>query len=381
MSDNNEQENEIDFTKLQPWNNKDYPVAVNSIRYNQDFTLLTLGTSKGYKIFFASNLKPANDPTEAVTNLGDINIAMTYYKSSLVFLLPSRNNSNYSNNEIIVFDDFYQDKFATFKDKSEEILNFFVSKNTLFLITLSKIIVLEILSFKIIEIINNINSINQLLSYNYFDFIAYTELKDKQKIFIKYYHHQNQRIVSLNKKIVNSSFDYMQTIQLSPSGQLIAVVSIFGNKIHIYYTQTGKLKECIFLSPFILTIERVLFSKKENYILTLKNENKFHIYKIGKKQNDNPKCVCNKYNDKNITMENKEENTGIFGFFRKSSRNKDIKDAHAFSEFVGNLSFIDFDGQQNKDLILINKQGQFYKYHFKKKPCGRITPTFSFQWE
>ena len=58
----------------------------------------------------------------------------------------------------------------------------------MFVITLSKIIVLEILSFKIIDIINNINSMNQLISYNYYDFIAYSELKEKTKVYIKYYH-------------------------------------------------------------------------------------------------------------------------------------------------------------------------------------------------
>ena len=48
IQDKNE---EIDFTKITPWNSREYPVRVNSIRYNQDFSLLTLGTSKGYKIF------------------------------------------------------------------------------------------------------------------------------------------------------------------------------------------------------------------------------------------------------------------------------------------------------------------------------------------
>ena len=43
--------------------------------------------------------------TDEVIKLGDISIAMAYYKSSLVFLLPSRYNKSYSNNEIIVFDD------------------------------------------------------------------------------------------------------------------------------------------------------------------------------------------------------------------------------------------------------------------------------------
>ena len=47
----------IDFSRTVHWNSGEHPVKVNSIRYNQDFILLTLGTSKGYKIFSIENLK------------------------------------------------------------------------------------------------------------------------------------------------------------------------------------------------------------------------------------------------------------------------------------------------------------------------------------
>ena len=52
-------------------------------------------------------------------------------------------------------------------------------------------------------------------------------------------------------------------IHLLPSGLLIGILSIYGNKMHIYYSQTDKLKEYIFLGPNIQTIEKILFSKKE----------------------------------------------------------------------------------------------------------------------
>ena len=385
MSENNNDDSEdiIDYTKLQPWNSRDYPITVNSIRYNQDFSLLTLGTSKGFRIFLTSNLRPAHEPTDEVIKLGDISIAMAYYKSSLVFLLPSRFNKEYSNNEIIVFDDFYQSKFATFKYKSEEILNFFVSKNVIFLITLSQIIVLEILSFKIIDIICNTNSINQLLSFNFYNFIAYSELKDKKNVFVKFYQNDQNKITSSIIRKIGFNFDYMQTFQLSPTGNLLAIVSIYGNKIHIYYTQNGKLKDCLYLSAYIQTIEKVFFSeKKANYFLVLKNDNKFNVYKIGKNQAENPKCVCDKYDDSKVTVQNQEEKTtGIFGYLRRFSKNYDIKDPHAFSEFNGNLLFVDFDRTKNKDIILINESGVFIKYHLKKKPCGHISPILTFQWE
>ena len=383
MSDEkNYSDNIVDFTKIEPWNTRECAIKVNSIRCNQDYTLLTLGTSKGYRIFLTSTLRPAHQPTDEVNKLGDINIAMSYYKSSLVFLLPSRNNQDYKSREIIVFDDFYQKEFASFKEKSEDILNFFVSKNVVFIITLCKIIVLEIFTFKIIDIINNINSMNQLLSYNYFDHIAYTDLKDKKRIFLRYYHNENNKIVSHSKKSITYNFDYVQTFQLSRSGHILAIVSIYGNKIHLYYTQNGELKDCLLISQYMETIVKVLFSEKSNYLFVLKIDNKFNIYKIQKEKVNKPKCVCSKYDDSKVEPQIKEENnSGIFGYFRKYSKNKDLKDAHAYSEIEGELSFVYFDKNKNKDLILINKNGQYIKYQLKKKPCGHISPSLCIQWE
>lgn len=382
MNEENNIENNL--TNLNPWNSKDYPVEVNSIRYNQDFSLLVLGTSKGYKIFLTSNLKPAHEETEEVKNLGDISIAMAYYKSSLVFCLPSKYNQNFTNSEIILFDDFYQLKLASIKDKSEEISDFFISKNVLFLITLSKIVVVELKTFQIVDIIRNINSTNKFLSFNFVDFMAYTLLKEKKKIFVKYYQNEHNKIVSAINKEIALNFEFLQTLQLSPNGDVVGAVSIFGNKIHIYSTLDGKLKDCIFLGPTVQTIEKIFFSEiKPNYLFVLKNNNKFYIYKLSKVKGDNPLCVCSKYDDRYISAssDQKAKNTGIFGFFRKSSKNKDIKDPHAYSEFEGEIKFIDFDRNKRKDIIFINKKGEYIKYHFNKKSSGNLTPIFKIQWE
>ena len=372
-----------DLSRLSPWNSREYPVRVNSIRYNQDYSLLSLGTSKGYKIFLTSNLRPAHEDTEIVKNLGDIYIAMCYYKSSLVFFLPSRYNKNFSCKELIIFDDFYQKKIASFKDKSEELLNIFVSKNIILMITLSKVIVAEIFSFKIIDIIDNINTMNKLLSYNFYDFIAYIKLKDKKKVFIKNYHNKNHTITSLTKKNINSNFEFMQAISLSSKGEYLGIVSIFGNKMHIYNILNNSLSYCIYLGPNIFAIEKIFFSeKKSNYFFVLKNENKFNIYKLPNNQEIIKKCVCDKYDDSNISTENKEEGiAGIFGYLKKFSKNKDIWESHASGGLVGEIEFIDFDRNKNKDIIFINKNGEFMKYHFSKKPNGNIIPNLKIQWE
>ena len=381
------QDDITNFSNLIPWNNREYPIRVNSIRYNQDYSLFTLGTSKGYKIFLSSNLRQAHDESEIVKNLGDIYLAMNYYKSSLVFFLPNRYNKNFSSNEIIIFDDFYQKKIASFKDKSEELLNFFVSKNILLIITLSKVIVVEIYSFKIIDIIDNINTMTKLLSFNFYNFIAYVKLKDKKKVFIKYYQNDKHKIVSLTKKNISSNFEFMQALSLSPTGNLLGIVSIFGNKMHIYNIKDQSLKYCIYLGPNIFAIEQIFFSeKKENYFFVLKNENKFNIYKLPKNQEEkknNNICICDKYDDSQISTETKEENglAGFFGYFRKLSKNKDIWESHANGDLIGDIEFLDFDRNKNKDIIYINKNGVFMKYHFNKTPSGNIFPNLKVQWE
>ena len=137
----------------------------------------------------------------------------------------------------------------------------------------------------------------------------------------------------------------MQVLTLSSCGKFLCIVSIFGNKIHIYNTQNETLKFCIYLGPTIQVIEKVLFSeKKSKYFFILKNENKFNIYKLPIDDSNIKGCVCNKYDDSNISTEKKKEGFGgFFGYFKKFSKNKDIWESHASGELPGEIDFIDFD--------------------------------------
>jgi len=379
-NENSKENGTPDYEKLTPWNFHEYPVRVNSIRYNQDFSLLTLGTSKGYKIFLASNLLPAHEDTLAIKNLDDISIAMVYFKSSLVFLLPSRYNENFTNSELIIFDDFHQKKIASFKDKTEELLNFSLSTNIILLVTISRITVIELNTFKIIDIIDNVNTMNKLFSFNFHDYVAYLKLDDKKNIFVKYYQNENHKIKSLVKKKFSSNFEFLQIISLSPCGNYLCIVSIFGNKIHIFDIKNDKLKYCMYLGGSILVIEKIFFSEKNsNYLFVLKKENKFNVYKLPLKTKTENECVCKKYDDNKISTENKKEG-GFFGYFRRFSKNKDLWESHANGELDGQILFLDFDRNKNKDIIYINEGGEFIKYHFNKTHTGNILPYVKVQW-
>lgn len=381
----------MDFSKVKPWNSGEYPVVINNIRFNQDYTLLTLATSRGYKIFSSKTLMKVQEETELVRDFGNLNIVMTYYSSNIVFFTAKKNNPNISTKELIIFDDFTQKKISNFTSKEENIIDFYVSKNAIFIGLQNKVVILELLSMKIINIIENIEINNKLLSYNNYNIIAYTLQKMNKKIFIEYYYFNEHIIDRIEKKFIKTSFDYAQLIKISPSGSFIAVVSLIGSKIHIYNIANNKLIECILIGTKIYNIEKLSFiNKKENYILININNKKISIYKLNKKYiiegiNKNnikdAKCVCCKYNDDDIINGRikLDNNFSFFDYFWVT-KNQDIKESHV-SVMVPNLIlFSEFFFIFTKSFVIIDKIGYYYIYFFLKEKTNRLPPFNSCKW-
>ena len=383
-----EKKKEPDLSKLVPWNSNENPLKVNSIRYNQDYSLLVIATSKGYKIFSSLTYKSLEEKNEEINNFDDIHVADTYYSSSIVLLLPSKFNKNYQNNEIIFFDDYFKKKIATFKLKNEYIMNFYTCKNLIIIITINKLIIIELISLKVIDIIEDIAYNDKILSFNSSNnSIAYTKAIDRKTLYINIYKDEKNFITSRKSIKINTNFDFIQIFQFSPSGKYIVVSSIFGNKIHIYNTADGNLKNCFFLGPKIQTFERIFFSeKKPNYLLFIKNDKNLNVYKLGKYKDKeiNYKCICNLDNDQDLVnriSQFEEQNQGNSNKINRSlSKNKNIKEPHVFTDFDERLLFGDFDRNKHKDIVLINKKGKLFKYHFNKKQGGKIAPIISVQW-
>ena len=360
-------------------------MKINSIRYNQDYRLIIVSTSKGYRIFSTSNFKLLSEENDDILNFGDIHIADLYYSSQLVFLLPSKFNKDYKNNEIIIYDDYFQKKKGNFKLKNDSINNFFISKDIMFIITLKNIIIVELCCLKIIDIIEDIAYNDKIISINSFNYLAYSKQSDRKTIYINYFKSDNHRIISKYQKKIITNFDFIQIMNFSPLGDKIAAISIYGNKIHIYDSISGKLKYCIFLGHKIQSIEKLYFSeKKPNYLLFVRNDKYFSIYKLGKAKEKEqvPKCICNMDNDKDLLIRLNEIDKKNAGKSKPKtySKNKNIREPHTFSDYDERLLFSDFDRNTHKDLVFINKNGKLFKYHFNKKKNGKMSPFISVQW-
>ena len=368
----------MDYSKISPWNTGEFPVKVNNIRFNQDNTLLTLATSRGYKIFSAKTLRKVQEETELVRDLGDLKIVMTYYETSIVFFTGKKNNKKITQKELIIFNDFTQKQIGKFESKEENIINFYVSKNAIFIALENNLVILELISLKIINIIENVEINNKLVSFNINNNIAYILQNQPKKIFINKYSFKNNILSGTEKKNINCSFDWIQFIKLSQSGNFISIVSILGNKIHIYKTSNCSLIKCILIGLRIYNIENMSFisnKQKENYFFVNLNNNTIKIYRL--KNIEKNYCVCDKYLDDDIlTNKIKDDNSNnFFSNYLFPIKNTDIAESHLninpnnniiFSEFFVNL-FI-------KSFVIIDNKGFYYIYFFDKEKTS--TPIY-----
>ena len=368
----------MDYSKISPWNTGEFPVKVNNIRFNQDNTLLTLATSRGYKIFSAKTLRKVQEETELVRDLGDLKIVMTYYETSIVFFTGKKNNKKITQKELIIFNDFTQKQIGKFESKEENIINFYVSKNAIFIALENNLVILELISLKIINIIENVEINNKLVSFNINNNIAYILQNHPKKIFINKYSFKNNIVSRIEKKNINCSFDWIQFIKLSQSGNFISIVSILGNKIHIYKTSNCSLIKCILIGLRIYNIENMSFisnKQKENYFFVNLNNSTIRIYRL--KNIEKNYCVCDKYLDDDIlTNKIKDDNSNsFFSNYLFPIKNTDIAESHLninsnnniiFSEFFVNL-FI-------KSFVIIDNKGFYYIYFFDKEKTS--TPIY-----
>ena len=379
----------LDLNNIVPWNSRDFPVKVNNIRYNQDNTLFTLATSRGYKIFSTKNLKQVYEETEKIRDLDDLEIVMTYYSTSLVFFIPTKNNKNFNKKELILFDDFGQKIVFRFKSKKEDINFFYVGKFAICIALETQLIIIELLTLKIVYIISNIFCDEKLCSFNSYGFIAFTKKNEKYNVYIKILNVKDNKIISLRNKVLKPNFEYLQSLHLSPSGQFIALSSLFGNKIHIYYVENLILKECLYLGDEINAIQKISFAAKGEFcILVQLNKNVLKLFELSNIVEGQFKCKCYKYkNDEMIkeAIKKKEKRNSWLNYFKNivysSFSNNIIEEKEIdlslvkveaqqgilFSDFAENEYLNKDINLKNKEIVIINGKGFYYKYLFNNE--------------
>ena len=291
---NSENDENLFWNKPEDFNNS--KLYIYSMRYNNDNTLFCLATNHGYRIFCSKTFKIIHIPSRENYSLGDLFLCNVYKKSQIIFFVGNESNNKIKINEFYAYNDLNNQILASVKLK-ENINDFHISNNFIFIIFSDKILILELFSFSIINVITNLNINQKLISYNSYDMIAYTLLKKKTEIYIKIFITKKMKISNIYNKKINCNFDNLQSIELSPSGQFILVINILGNKIHCYFVQNGGLKICLYFGAKIFAIDNLYFSPwKENSFIVVKDHKKIELYEIESEESF-PECQCFKFND------------------------------------------------------------------------------------
>ena len=362
----------MDYSKISPWNSGDFPVKVNNIRFNQDNTLLTLATSRGYKIFSAKTLRKVQEESELVRELGDLKIVMTYYETSIVFFTGKKNNKKITQKQFVIFDDFSQEIIYKFESRHENIINFFVSKNAIFIALENNLVIIELYSLKIINIIEKVEINNKLVSFNINNSICYLLQNQQKKIYINDYIFKNNLLSEIKKKYIDCPFDWVQCINISQSGNFIAIVSILGNKIHIYQKENCSLIKCILIGIRIFNIEKISFiynKTKENYFAVNINNHTINIYKINSNENIKTSCFCGNYLDDDVLngKKNINQNYYLLNYFWPK-KNDDITEYHLNIISKNNIIFSEFFiFSFQKSFVIIDNAGFYHIYFFNKE--------------
>jgi hypothetical protein len=317
---NTENDENLFWNKPEDFNNS--KLYIYSMRYNNDNTLFCLATNHGYRIFCSKTFKLIHIPSRENYSLGDLFLCNVYKKSQIIFFVGNESNNKIKINEFYAYNDLNNQILGSVKLK-ENINDFQISNNFIFIIFSDKILILELFSFSIVKIITNLNINQKLISYNSYDMIAYTFLKKKTEIYITIFITKKMRISNIYNKIINCNFNNLQSIELSPTGQYILAINILGNKIHCYFVQNGGLKICLYCGPKIFAVENLYFSPwKETSFIIVKDHKKIELYEIESEESF-PECQCFKYDDKNLLGKGNDEES-IFGFF-KNYFNNDVR--------------------------------------------------------
>ena len=191
----------------------------------------------------------------------------------------------------------------------------------------------------------------------------------------------NYKIVSLRNRCIMPNFEYIQSLQLSPSGQFIALSSVFGNKIHIYYVENLILKECFYLGDEINDIKKMTFPGiGEEFLIIQINKENLRIYKFSNILEGQFKCRCYKYKNEDLIKEEikKKENEGWFNYFKNALFNYNVpsnyynisdplkiivvEEGILFFDFVENDIYNYKNINKEKEIVIINEKGYYYKF-------------------
>ena len=353
-------------------------LKILSIDYNQNNTLLIIGTNYGYRIFdVLNNFKLISNVDQEQKEIGPLKRAKILYKSSLVGFIGAKENKRFKENTF----NFYSDEYKKILSKisfHQNIKDFYISSSLLFICFIANIYVFELFSMKYIHCIPHCQFKDKLFSIieDPLEEGDDEEFTNNNKVISVGYVSSYQNNIKIQRYIINknipnyvvkdeviSDFDDCPEMIKLVKGFKIIVLSKSGNKLHIYDYVNNSLLYCHNLGNGSLNINEISFGLKNKFIMIHYNMYQFDIIKL-KKGNEGAKCTCVK-NPKRF----KKLNTYNFGF-----RNDKVENAYCYGQIEkgkgANDFSIHFDPKKKEIINIVDNNGYLTVYQFDRKERG-----------
>lgn len=319
-----------------------------------------MSTTNGYRIFDVRNFEEITDYNKTIYNLGDLNIAIPYYRSKLIFFSGTKNNSKYPQNILYLWDDFALKILGKIiLNDFEIVLNIFHSFKILFIVLDLKILVFSIEDLKLISVLEDIYSSDLIsssklynpaiiayvsnlnTSYIKIDKFLYDPKANKFKNFnsATYNNINSTSSISFNTNNIfenndNEFIDWnikshqmnlvtgfkeIDYIKISSFGEYICVVGEGANRFHLYSLFDYELKYCLWRGAKPSHTIDISFDLKCKFMSILTGMKTLHIYKLFDDNNKSHHNYINKKILENATMNRMSLQTlyGDFPFYEQ----------------------------------------------------------------
>jgi WD40 repeat protein len=315
-------------------------ISIDDILYlsfNLDSTCFNVGHKDGFIIY---NTDPFRFRFK-VSGIGEIKIAEVLDKSNLVAIVGAYGNKYYSPTKLSIWDDFEKSNIG-FQCFDEEILKVKITVEKIFVLTLSKIHVLEMKTFQEIEqhsihehqhiftISNNLNNI----------ILAWPSAK-MGSVNIKSYTSEKLYCIDCHRHDI-------QCISFNNDAKMMATASHTGTNIRIFDTSNGKLIRELRRGSTPTIIQSLIFNKDSNYLCVSTDKGTIHIFDL-------------KYNDNNNQVSALSFISSIIpiNYFKSEWSCTQI--------YVNNGIYIATISEIENSVIVLTMNGNYCKYGFTPK--------------
>lgn len=276
----------------------------NSIRFNQDNSMISIGTERGYKIF---KTYPLSDKHEKKL-FGGISICEMSYRSNYLALIGGGNAPNFPNKKVVIYNDAEDCVESEYKF-TIPVLNVKYKKNLLFIVLEKKIYVFNTENSQNIDSFETIENKGGMIAVNgspnktiMAHPIQFEDKKDQAYVGIKNYKTNKYFPLPVQEEAIsNMTMDYYGLL-LATANDKGTIIRIHGidDKTLLYECKRGKEKSFI---------NYMSFDTDYKYFGVTSDRGTIHIWKLNDIIQKNPTRRTYTFNEskkKNETNKNFE---------------------------------------------------------------------------